>query len=265
MPENLIIGYTLVDEDTTITTDDEETTLPATNLLTPSPTEVWQTTDASDHYITIDFGSAQTITAMGMLYSNDPGGTQIQVEAATTEGGLATAAYDSGVVDHYTPNDATISNWPRSHSFIWNSSGETYRWWRITLSSITTSYNAGRVLLANPHQPTINFEYGDIEWGWIEDPVVTSTASGARYARERGRYRYVEFTLSYATKAELLNEAWVIDNLCGMSKPVFVVEDPSDTTHRHEHYIEGFIESMGPIEYTTLNRWQKSWRVVENL
>ncbi len=119
-------------------------------------------------------------------------------------------------------------------------------------------------MLANVHQPTDNMDYG-FELAWNEEPIRTITHGGVIVPRERGRARSLEFKLRYKTKAELMDNAFALDQTQGVSKPVIVAVDPTESTYLHHEFMYGLIDSMGPMEYTTLNLWQKSYRVIEML
>src|SRR5262245_40534268 len=82
--------------------DDWITSLPLANLQDMQPTNVARSDGATSWKV--DAGSAKAWNALALARTNVPDGATIQIDTATTEGGLTTPAWSSTPVSCWAPS-----------------------------------------------------------------------------------------------------------------------------------------------------------------
>ena len=77
---NFFIARPTTSDAATVTSSNEETDYPATNLQTVQPRDYFRTTSNSDFYITVDLGAAVAVNVIALLYTNADTSTQWQIQ-----------------------------------------------------------------------------------------------------------------------------------------------------------------------------------------
>jgi len=258
-----VLGFSLVDEDTTITAGSAEANMPVTNLRTMQPAEIWQTTALSTMWVKVDLGSAKAVKVAGLFYGNARSATQIQYEANATDSWGA-PTYDTTAVDWW-PHSG-LESWSRVHSFDYDSGGHTLRWHRFTVTDGTHPdgyIRAARVVLMNPWQPSGVIQYGSaLRWRQGSDAL---ESDGQWYHRGGAMYREWSLDLFSASKADLVTNLFDLEQQRGSSSDIVYSADPADSTHLHHELIYGVLADIGDIQYVSNSIFKSTLRIREIL
>jgi hypothetical protein len=236
--------------------------MPATNLQTMQPSEVWRATDVNNAYFTVNLGSSLEFNLVSLLHTNADTVTQWRVRAGDSEAEVNAAGdQDSGTVDFW-PGTADLANWPTTHSLLYLSSSWTEQWLRIDVSNIQTSYfEAGRLYVANAWQPSRNQLYGFTFPYWREDVQRTTAQGGATYPVNGSRYMAADFTVRLSSQSEMLANAFEIGLTQGVSEDVLFIADPAEATYPEHGMVYGLINQPVPIRVPNKNKWEVTYAI----
>lgn len=231
------------------------TSLNEDNLQTLDPRQYWRSSTSTPN-IVIDLGSAQSIRYVSLLYGNFVSTDTWRVRAATTEAGLTSApGYDSGSVSCY-PGGADLSSWDRTHTRLYLTTAQSYRWWRIDIdaSSNPDGYvETARLYVSEGIQPEIGISHSAL---WtpilVEAGVRTVNQSGGITPRGFPKRRNVEVTFSYLTRDEAFGGFGEVRRERGSSGDVVVLIDPEEDTYPMDYTYYGLMSADQPIPNTYL-------------
>lgn len=261
MATMLLATPTLSDAAAIVTVGSEATDMPASNLQTMQPSEVWRVTDTGNAYVTIDFGSATTFNVIFLGHTNADTNTTWRIRGGDTEAEVnGTADEDTGSIDLW-PGSADLSDWPTTPAFKYLSSAWTERWVRIDITNISTSYfEAGRLFIANAWQPATNMLYNTQFPSWHEDVQRVYSHGGGVYPAIRSRYLRTSFTVR-STQADILGNAHELGITQGVSEDVLFVFDPAETVYTAHGIVHGIVDQ--PVSVFVPNR--DIWEVTYNI
>lgn len=238
--------------------------MPASNLLRTQPTDVWRGDPVTS--LTIDLGAANDVRMAALLYSNATADALWRVRAAASQAALTSgAAYDSGWLPHYpvpvgdTP-PADLDGWDRTHAFLWMAAVQSFRWWRIDIDDATNPagfYQAGRLYLANPWQPTLNRRYGGA-FGSVDETTVQRSRGGQTYANRGPRRREWSLPMQYGSAAELHADARRFQRAVGTDGDCLIVLDPEDRTALMETMIYARLTGSRQVAESSFRFWEQT-------
>ncbi len=139
---------------------------------------------------------------------------------------------------------------------------QTFRYWRIDIVDPLSLYiDIGRLYISKAFQPKTNIEYG-INEGIFDPSRKTRTVSGEVIPLERNKWRFVDFSLGYATKEEMFGEIFPIENMRGTTKDVLFVVDPDEKEHLQYRSYYGTMANQ-PISNPMYSLFSKTFRIEE--
>lgn len=264
---NLILAMpTISDPATMAAVGSEAAGMEAVNLFKKQPSDLWRATDLGNIWFEVDLGSAQAIRLIALLFTNATSAATIRVRGATSQANLTAApGYDSTAVSHWPTTG--LDNWEKTHAILWLSSAQTYQWWRIDVVDAANPdgyYQAGRLYLANPYQPSVNIQYG---WGvgFIDGSPTSEATDGQLYIDERKKYRVLNFTLDFESESDMYgdNTAFDIDLRRGSSRDVLCIVDPEKTARLMDWSIYGRMQGLRPIVNNRFDLYMKPYTIRE--
>lgn len=274
---NMVLAMPALSDAATLTGSTSPATLPVSNLKTKSIGQVWRALDAQNAYVVIDLGAAKAVNLIALLGHSGSSRASGRIRAAASEADLTdNPAYDSGDLPLRSHQAGFDNTWAAgvadeeagaldtNHFIQWlGGNAETYRWWRIDVNDPNATYfDAGRLYLAHAWQPETNMNYGLSE-GWIDPSRTGRTVGGKSMAVARPSFRWSEFTLSYASKEEMFNEAFDIDRLRGTTRDVLFIVDPDDLPNLQKRTIYGTLRGLQPVVNSSFSIFEKSFRIEE--
>lgn len=270
VPENIVIATPVLSDAAVLTAGSEAADMPAANLLTQQPIDVWRATDLANAYLVADLGAAAAINLVALLYTNASSAAQWRVRAAASEADLTAApGYDSGLVDMWP--HAGLETWDWTHAFRWlgvagaTPGPQTFRWWRIDVADPGNAagyVQAGRLYLAAAWQPTRNLLYG---WsvGFIDFSAKVRAAGGQILPGSRPLHRVARFALRCDSESEMYDNAFEIDRRRGTSGDVLVLRDPATPSRLMKQSVYGTLSSLEPIVNARFNVFEKPYEIEE--
>lgn len=250
--------------------------LTVTNLQTQSLKEVYRAADASSVTIVIDLRSSQAFNLVSLIAHSGSSRSYGRVRAANSEAALVSSPiYDSTNLplrSHQTGYDSAwasgVSNeqygaYPKNMFLLFLPSAVTARFIRIDISDPNSSYlDIGRLYVSKAWQPLNNMNYGLSE-GIIDPSRKTRTVSAELSVAKKTKYRWAEFTLSFASETEMYDNAHEIERLRGRTEDVLFIQDPAAKANLQRRSIYGTMENLQPIVNSTFNIFEKSFRIEE--
>lgn len=88
----------------------------------------------------------------------------------------------------------------------------------------------GRLLIARAWRPTFNYTYSGNSFGLDPRTEVNESEGGLRVYDERGQRRILQVAFENLPQDEVFSDVFRIMNRSGISRQVYVVPDPEDTT-----------------------------------
>jgi hypothetical protein len=241
-------------EAATITASSEQTTLPATNLIGPTPSKVWRSSGLSGVYVTVDFGAATAVDMVAMVAPNWTSAATWRIYGATSQANLGVSGYDSTSLSPWPVTGKPTEDWNQHAPFKQLGSTQTYRWWRIAITDAanTDGYlEAGALLIG----AAVTITYNSIkDWTLGDEPadVVRDTDYGRMLAEGRDNPRVKSIPFSVLPTADIYGAYGVMMRERGTAKPFLACVDPAQTTALHLYTIYGLRRgawSAGNIAY----------------
>lgn len=125
------------------------------------------------------------------------------------------------------------------------------RYWRIDIHDANNPagyIDLGRVFIGNIFlRPKINLSYG-ASFGYEDNTGVEAAISGAEFFDPREPIPVVRFELNYLDEEEAFAQALELTRRAGLSKEVFFIFDPTDTTYAAQRNIYGRLRQLNPLE-----------------
>lgn len=268
MANLLLCDFSISDGATVLDKSSQVAAFPTDNLFTSLPSDVWRASDLTAQYIELDLGAAKEINTIAMLYTTAELGVDWRVRSANSQANLTAAPeYDLGTgVDHWPTG--TESTWDRTHAFLYLSSSQTSRYWRIDIAAqSTTQYQAGRILLglAPSTTKTVGFGY---TLQMQDEAEILRLESGGSYALSGGRYRQARFSYVYLTEAEAYDDLLWLDRKVGTSSDIICVRDPADNNRIMDELLYGRLQpGAANLQIKTSNSafiFTKNYSVIES-
>lgn len=266
---NLLLASPEAIELATLTAGSAQAAWPAANLQSQVPSKRWRSATLSNAYIVADLGAAQAIDTIALTGHNLTGAAAWQIRGADTQANLtASPGYDSGSVSAWPATGKPAESWDGGlPSLLHLGAAETWRWWRVDLSDAGNAagyLEAARLVVAGAWQPALNLQVGAIGPDWDDLSTHADAAGGQQWPLDRGRRRFVEFSLlSAADTDEMYDQAFELVRRRGRAKDVLFVLDPDDTKHRHRRMFCGLLRDLAPINLPNLGYHEKRFRIVE--
>lgn len=250
-------------DDGALTTGNQETLMPASNLLDPQPFNVWQTTSSSNVWVDYNLGSALSTDFIAILYHNAAVADTWRIRGATSQANLtASPTYDSGSVlmlDADTPSDFS----PK-HSIHYLSTPQSLQWWRIDMTIAGSFFRAGRWYVTKAWQPTVNIAY---DWGitFIDNSPKVRSRSNSLFPDHREPFRLMEVRLRLQSEDDLYNNIYELERLRGASRDIFASIDPAKTDHLLRQSVYGALTDIRPIINPNFNVYSTRLNIEEML
>jgi hypothetical protein len=202
--------------------------------------------------VTVDFGAGglPEIDTVAFLSSNGAC-TQLSHKAATSQAGLATPAYNSGLVPF--PAGATVPVTGRQNSLFLIGASQVYRWWEFEISTPgATPFDAGRLVLGKRYQPARNFSFG-AAFGVIDRGGGDFNTQGVWLPKSGVMHRTIGLSFGATTRQEAETILQPLLETIGNSVHVLVVTDPdADALRQRRMY-------FGPL----VGNLETLWRVAD--
>lgn len=121
-----------------------------------------------------------------------------------------------------------------------------------------------RLFMSPGWQPSVNMSYG-AGLGIETNTVVQESDGGVRfYDRKRSR-RVLRFAINYLQQDEALAQAFEMQRRLGKDRQLFVVADPTATTHLHRLSFLGTMTELSPLEFTIYDHLSVAFQIEEVL
>lgn len=271
--QNMILATPVLSDAATLSGTASSGDLGIGNLQKMSLKQVYRSISAT-MFIEADLGAAKAVNLIALIGHSGSSRSYARIRAASVYANLTTAPdYDSGLLpfrSHQTGYDAAwaagVSDEQKGalgkNLFMKFFATQTYRYWRIDIVDPQASYiDIGRLYISNAFQPAINIEYGINEG--INDPSrKTRTVSGELIPVERKKWRYVDFSLGYASKQEMFDRIFTIENTRGSTRDVLFVVDPDEKEHLQYRSYYGTMSNQ-PISNPMYSLFSKTFRIEE--
>lgn len=204
--------------------------MPLSYLQDMQPTRSIQPSGStSGNTIVIDFGSAVTCDSLALGRVRAPPDAMMTIEAATSEGGLASPAYSSGSVSIWpTTGKPTDRGVVYYDVFKEIAAGSAYRWWKITIDA----EEVGRLYHGPIWQPTYNYSYG-WERGRAPLDIRVDTPGGHTLTDKKNSPRIWTLPLNFISRADADDFFDDLEGRIGTAGDFFVCLDPTETTRLH--------------------------------
>jgi len=230
---------------------------------------------AASNTVTIkaDLTTPQAVNLVALIGHSGSSRSYARVRAAAVEANLTTTPdFDTGLQpfrSHQTGYDAT---WALTadeakgafdkNMFMQFFGAQTYRYWQIDIIDPLASYiDIGRLYISKAFQPTTNIEYG-LKEGITDPSRKTRTVSGEVIPLERKKWRYVDFSLGYASEDEMFDGIFTIEYMRGTTKDVLFVIDPDNIPRLQQRSYYGMMENQ-PVSNATYSLFNKTFRIEE--
>jgi hypothetical protein len=247
---NLRIAPINFHDDSTVTSANENTALPATNTQTVTRGLVYRSTNATTPFDAIKgtFAVARRVNCFALfrhnlyganvqlrLYSDAAWTTQVYDSTALASATLIVGAYDWG----YTPGgtntqfDPLISEVAFSHFFT----EQTIRSYKVTVSGTLGAAYAeiGRAFLGRYLEMTYNPAPG-LGLGWDTNDSQVRTLGGSLPSSARARWRTLNADLSWVAEAQ---RPTLLDMMaqCGLNRDLLVSVHPGAANRQERDYM----------------------------
>ncbi len=260
-------------ESATLSAGAWRTFLPVKNLKSVPLGVVARTTNAalSSTEVRLDLGISRAIGVLVLCNHNLSSVAKYRVQGSTVSD-FTSAVHDSGWLD------AWPSLWP-TEALDWEDDRwwdgkiteeeragytanlihtlpESYaRYWRLLIDDTTNAdgyIQAGRLILAQAWQPSVNMDWGN-KLGYETDTQSETTLSGARYFDSRPQRRLFSCQLSWLNDDEAYGRILEMMRACGLNRELFVLTDPDDSVNSIRRNFLATFRQLNAIESPYLN------------
>lgn len=264
---NIIFLSRKIAEGATITASSQQTTLPATNLIGPSPSKVWRSSGLSSVYIDIDLGASIACDTMALIAPNLTGSATWQLLGDDTFANLATTpAYDSTALSPWPVTGKPTEDWNQHAPFLQFSS-QTLRYWRLHLTDAGNSdgfLDAGALLIG----PAVTVAYESFKgWSLGDEPasIVRDTDYGRMVVEPRDGPRFKSIPFSVLPTADITGGYGTMMRERGVAKPFLVCVDPAATDALHLYTIYGLRRGSWSAQQDYPGLFSTGLRIKEHL
>lgn len=218
--------------------------LPLENLSTYDPKQVARSNALATVNFLLDFGYSASIDLVALLYHNITAAGTARVRVGPNANG------SGALIDQTLDPGDFGTDYPASLFYL---SPETvsaqYVLWNITDAANPDGYvQIGRHLACDVFQPEINMPYG-AQLTMVDETRLTRTVNGSQYADLKPKRRILSGAIDLLTEAEAFDEIYNLQRVKGITKPIFMIYDPSmtgDALQRTSVY--GDLTELQPIE-----------------
>lgn len=272
--QNMILATPVLSDAAAITGSASSGDLGIGNLKKMSLKQVYRAANASAVFIVVDLLAEKDFNLVALIGHSGSSRSYARVRAAASEADLtADPGFDTGdqpFRSHQTGYDGTWAAGVddeengalEKNMFMQYFPVETYRYLRIDIADPNSDYlDIGRLYVSKAWQPETNMDYGMNE-GIVDPSRKTRTVSGEVMAVERRKWRYAEFTLGFASKSEMFDGVFKIENMRGRTKDVLFIIDPDETDHLQYRTYYGTMENQ-PFSHVNFGLFSKTFRIEE--
>ena len=209
------------------------------NLLTPSPREVWRASAVGSSVIDLDLGTAVSVDTIFLGFTNATPGATWSVATMSSAGGSGLSVIRSTVAFR-VPHAVGA----RQHGYLRLNEPVVTRYLRITVTQVggTAPLHAGIVLAGRTIERPYEYRAGRVALDLSKKTELTDGGFGISKGAIVASYR---FTLSGLTDDQV-EELWQIVMSIGESAPLLIVEGHDSTRFSHLHY--GLFQRLEPYE-----------------
>jgi hypothetical protein len=237
----------------TVAASSEMSSLPAVNVQSFRPDEVWRATGCTAEYLTFDFGSAVAANALVLLGHNLTGAATLRLRLGTSAGNAAAApAVDTGALSAWPitgkPSDP---DWPYYFSLLTWPNPTGYRYGRLDIADAANPagyVQASRLYVGPSFVPAANVDM-NIGLGLVSPGQVSRSPFGATFADDRGpAARSMAIPMSSIDESEMADTLFELQRYCGVARDFAFCLDPAATTRFHKYSMQALFASMSPFQ-----------------
>lgn len=266
---NLIIASPEIGDQAKLTGSTAAASLPITNLKTMPIGHVTRFLAPAGVFIQADLGSnPKPVDLIALLGHNATAFGTARVRGANSLDDLSgSPEYDSGIIrmrsNIVAPDFIDQGSLASNHFLLHLPEPKTLRYWRIDISDPTAPYlDIGRFYLSKAFQPKININYG-LKQGVIDPSNINRVASARIVANKKKKRRFTEFQMSFGTEEEMFGAAYDIDQHCGITCDVLVINDFDNKPLLQKRSIYGNMTTLNPVENQYYQLFEKTYHIEE--
>ena len=226
--------------------------LPATNLQTMQPAQVWRSTSNAPQSIDVAFASAVACNALALVATNVSSAALVRIRAAVLQADVATSpALDSGWQPLFPPTGRPLSpDWPSAIGLRRWANDTAYRYWRVEIADGLGSaayIEAGRLVLGRAWQPSQNLDLSGTPVGFAPVDVQLASPFGRTFTSRRSLSppRVFEIAVFALTKREAFDGIFELQRLRGLWGDVICALDPGESVDFHRFTMQGVFTAGG--------------------
>jgi len=263
---NMVIGWPIHSDDGTLAGGSWETALPVTNLQDERVAKVARSSDATtaSTVIDVDLGSAQPIFVLALVGHNLSDSADIQVRGDDSTA-FGSPDYNTGTVGAIVTAAQALDWGDLTRTWVHVCSAvATARYWRVNIYDTGNSdgyVQAGRVVIAQGWQPTINMDYGAQFGVQTYTQEVLSDGGAAFYAERRNR-RTVECAIQDLPEAEALDSWYHFQRRVDTHGQFMFCYDGDDSYHYERAFLATLREPR-PIRAAVMARFGLAMSAIE--
>lgn len=243
----------------TLSTGSQISTLPAANVQQPHLSRRWHTVaGVKSSYLLYDMLASVALRLLMVVGTNLTPAATYRVRAsdldptATANLLLDTGTLAAGVKAGYGAIYKTFTL-------------TTARYWRVDLddTGVASNLQIGRAVLMPAWITAGKLRYG---WGVTvqDDSTKVRSRGGQMYADILPQRRVLEFTLEYATEAEIFDNAFALARANGAVRDVLAIPRESGA-YISEQAVWGPIAASEPVVHRLSNTFRQKFRIEERL
>lgn len=255
----MLISWINLADDATVSTDSEESTLPASNVQHEHLSRKWYTEEGvATAYLLFDFGSSLAADVLAVLGTNLTADATIRVRASDADPtALSSLLLDTGVLAGGVD--------PDFGALYKQFASTTARYWRLSFDDPSAADNlrVGRVFIGATWEPTYNMLLG-VAYGSLDPSLVLRSRAGQRYAEEMPKQRMIQFDLAFLSESEMFGNAFALANRNGIVHDVLVIPDIA-SSYLSQRSVFGPCVALSPIVNDVLYLYRQRFAIEERL
>lgn len=211
----------------------------ASNLLTPSPREVWRAAAVGESIIDVDFGASVSIDTIFLGFTNATADATWAIATMTSLGGAGL-----GVVRPTGALRVPGATGARQYGYARLAEPVSTRYLRITVTQIggSSPFHAGVLVVGNTIERPYEYRAGRVALDLSKKTELVDGGFGISKGAIVSSFR---FTLS-GLSDEQVEELWQIVMAIGESAPLLIVEGHDSIRASQLHY--GLFQRLEPYE-----------------
>lgn len=202
--------------------------------------------------VDIDFGSARSVDTVAFLSANYAAPTWFVLAGPTQ---ASASAYNGGSITFEAGSVPATSL--RANSFLRLGTPVSARWVRATLQSLSTNFQAGRLVVGNAIEQAYNFNFG-AAFGVRDLGGGDFSAQGVFLPKPGKRLRTIGLSFTRTTRQEMEELIGPLLERIGNGKFVLVVTDPDASPQRLRRMYFGPLSGDLSMIWATSNGFE--WR-----